>query len=38
MGKPVLMGRKTLGSIGRGLPGRETIVVTRNRGYESLNA
>jgi dihydrofolate reductase len=34
MGKPVLMGRKTLDSIGRALPGRETIVVTRDRAYE----
>ena len=31
MGKPLLMGRKTYQSIGRPLPGRETIVVTRER-------
>jgi dihydrofolate reductase len=29
-GKPLLMGRKTSESIGRALPGRETIVVTRD--------
>ncbi|MBO0732833.1 MAG: dihydrofolate reductase [Methylocapsa sp.] len=38
MGKPVLMGRKTLDTIGRALPGRETIVITRNRGYEPPSA
>jgi len=30
MGYPVIMGRKTWESIGRPLPGRRTIVVTRN--------
>lgn len=34
MGKPVLMGRKTFESIGRVLPGRETIVVTRDRAFD----
>jgi dihydrofolate reductase len=29
-GKPLVMGRKTFDSIGRALPGRETIVVTRD--------
>ncbi len=33
MGKPLLMGRKTFDSIGRILPGRETIVVTRDRAF-----
>ncbi len=33
LGKPMIMGRKTLLSIGRLLPGRETIVVTRDRGF-----
>ena len=33
LGKPLLMGRKTFQSIGRALPGRETIVVTRERGF-----
>ena len=31
LGKPLLMGRKTFASIGRPLPGRQTIVVTRDR-------
>ena len=30
MGRPMLMGRKTWEGIGRPLPGRETIVMTRN--------
>ncbi len=30
MGKPIVMGRKTFDSIGRPLPGRLNIVVTRN--------
>jgi dihydrofolate reductase len=33
MGKPMLMGRKTFEAIGRALPGRRTIVVTRDRGF-----
>jgi dihydrofolate reductase len=32
-GHPVLMGRKTHESIGRPLPGRHNLVITRNRGY-----
>ncbi len=32
-GHPVLMGRKTYQSIGRPLPGRTNIVVTRDRGF-----
>jgi dihydrofolate reductase len=32
MGKPVVMGRRTWDSIGRPLPGRHNIVVTRQRG------
>jgi dihydrofolate reductase len=35
MGKPLLMGRKTFESIGCALPGRETIVVTRDRAFDS---
>jgi len=35
MGKPILMGRKTHESIGRALPGRQNIVVTRQRGYQA---
>jgi dihydrofolate reductase len=30
LGQPVIMGRKTFDSIGRALPGRRNIVVTRN--------
>lgn len=33
MGKPMIMGRKTFESIGKPLPGRETIVVTRARDF-----
>jgi len=33
MGKPVVMGRKTFLSIGRPLPGRTTIVVSRDRNF-----
>ena len=33
MGKPLIMGRKTYDSIGRPLPGRQTIVVTRGAGF-----
>jgi dihydrofolate reductase len=35
MGHPVVMGRKTYASIGRPLPGRRNLVVTRNRGYSA---
>ena len=33
LGKPMVMGRKTFQSIGKPLPGRETIVVTRDRDF-----
>jgi len=33
MGKPLVMGRKTYESIGRPLPGRETVIVTRDVGF-----
>jgi dihydrofolate reductase len=33
MGKPMIMGRKTFASVGRKLPGRETVVVTRDRSF-----
>lgn len=33
MGKPIIMGRKTFESIGKPLPGRTSIVITRNAGY-----
>ena len=32
-GKPVIMGRKTFESIGRPLPGRRNIIITRNSEY-----
>lgn len=35
MGKPVLMGRKTYLSIGRPLPGRTNIVVTRDKTFQA---
>lgn len=35
MGKPIVMGRKTYESIGKPLPGRENIVVTRDHSYEA---
>lgn len=35
MGKPLIMGRKTFESIGRPLPGRLNIVVTRQDKWES---
>ncbi len=34
MGKPMVMGRKTFESIGRPLPGRTTIVVSRQAGLQ----
>lgn len=34
MGKPILMGRKTYDSIGRPLPGRHNIVVTRDAALQ----
>jgi dihydrofolate reductase len=33
MGKPIVMGRKTYESIGKALPGRHNIVVTRSPDY-----
>lgn len=35
MGKPILMGRKTWESIGRPLPGRTNIVITRDSAYSA---
>jgi len=35
MGKPIVMGRKTHESIGRPLPGRENIVVTRDPDFRA---
>jgi dihydrofolate reductase len=38
MGKPIVMGRKTWESLGRPLPGRPHVVITRDRSYEALGA
>ncbi|HNK33609.1 MAG TPA: type 3 dihydrofolate reductase, partial [Plasticicumulans sp.] len=38
LGKPVLMGRKTWESLGRPLPGRDNLVITRNPGYHAAGA
>jgi dihydrofolate reductase len=35
IGKPVLMGRRTFGSIGRALPGRSNIVLTHDRDFKA---
>ena len=37
-GKPVLMGRKTWDSLGRPLPGRRNIVITRQPGWQAAGA
>lgn len=37
-GRPMIMGRRTWESIGRPLPGRESVVVTRSRGYAAPGA
>jgi len=34
LGRPIIMGRKTFDSIGRPLPGRQNIVVTRNADWQ----
>ena len=38
MGKAMVMGRKTFESIGRPLPGRLSIIVTRNEAYTAEGA
>ncbi len=38
MGKPVIMGRKTFESIGKALPGRTNIVITRNGAFAAEGA
>jgi dihydrofolate reductase len=35
MGHPVIMGRKTFESIGRPLPGRKTVILTRHPDYRA---
>jgi dihydrofolate reductase len=37
MGHHLIVGRKTWESIGRPLPGRRLVIVTRNPGYRPLN-
>lgn len=37
-GLPILMGRKTFESIGKALPGRTSIVITRNKDYNAEGA
>ncbi len=32
-GKPIIMGRKTFDSLGKALPNRDNIVITRNRSF-----
>ena len=38
MGHPIIMGRKTFDSIGRALPGRTNIIITRNKAYSAKGA
>ena len=38
LGHPIIMGRRTWESLGKPLPGRENIVVTRRSGYEATGA
>jgi dihydrofolate reductase len=35
MSKPIVMGRKTFESIGRPLPGRQNVVISRNEDYQA---
>lgn len=36
MGAPIIMGRKTFESIGRALPGRSTVIISRNPDYRPV--
>ena len=38
LGHPIIMGRRTWQSLGKPLPGRENIVVTRRAGYDAPGA
>ena len=38
LGKPVIMGRKTWESLGRPLPGRRNVVITRQKDYAAEGA
>ena len=35
MGKPIIMGRKTFDSLGRPLPGRKNIIITRDKSFSA---
>jgi len=35
MGHPIVMGRKTFESIGKPLPGRTNVIISRNKNYEA---
>jgi dihydrofolate reductase (trimethoprim resistance protein) len=35
MGHPIILGRKNFESIGRALPGRRNIILTRDKGYSA---
>jgi dihydrofolate reductase len=35
LGRPIIMGRKTYDTIGRALPGRRNIVISRNPGFDA---
>jgi len=37
MGSPIVMGRKTFESIGKPLPGRSNIIISRNLSYQQLD-
>jgi dihydrofolate reductase len=37
LGKPILMGRRTYESIGKALPGRTNLVLTRSAGFEATD-
>ena len=37
MGKPIIMGQKTFESIGRPLPGRKNIILTRDNNFQPPN-
>ena len=38
LGKPVLMGRRTFASLGRALPGRTNVVLSRDLGFAAPDA
>src|SRR5690554_7970794 len=38
LGKPIIMGRKTWESLGRPLPGRLNVVISRNPAYQAEGA